>query len=95
LFLPGVVSTDPGVMVSIVFTWNCISIAWSYGFYCFYLGLYLQSLELWFLLFLPGIVSKEPGVMVSIVFISDCIYIAWSYGFYCFYLGLYLQTLEL
>jgi hypothetical protein len=45
--------------------------AWSYGFYCFYLGLYLQSLELWFLLFLPAIVSTEPGVMISIVFTWD------------------------
>jgi hypothetical protein len=53
-------------MVSIVFTWGCIYRAWSYGFYCFYLGLYLQSVELWFLLFLPGVVSTEPGVMVSI-----------------------------
>jgi hypothetical protein len=74
LFLPGIVSTDPGVMVSIVFTWDCIYRPWSYGFYCFYLGLYLHTLELWFLLFLSGIVSTDPGVMVSIVFTWDCIY---------------------
>ena len=111
LFLSGIVSTEPGVMVSIVFTWDCIytpgvivSIVfiwdciyrpWSYGFYCFYLGLYLHSLELWFLLFLYRIVSTDPGVMISIVFIWDCIYTPWSYCFYCFYLGLYLQSLEL
>jgi autotransporter translocation and assembly factor TamB len=52
------VSTEPGVIVSIVFN----------------LGLYLQTLELLFLLFLSGIVSTEPGVMVSIVFTWDCIY---------------------
>jgi hypothetical protein len=24
VFLPGIVSTEPGVMISIVFTWDCI-----------------------------------------------------------------------
>ena len=69
-------------MISIVFTWDCIYRAWSYGFYCFYLGLYLQSLELCFLLFLPGIVSTEPAVMFFIVFTWNCSYRAWSFGFY-------------
>jgi hypothetical protein len=32
VFLPGIVSTEPGVMISIVFIWDCIYRAWSYVF---------------------------------------------------------------
>jgi hypothetical protein len=56
--------TEPGVMIFIVFIWDFIYRAWSYGFHCFYMGLYLQSLELWFLLFLPvtpGSVDTIPA----------------------------------